>query len=263
MRDDDEVIIPGRRYPSLLGVMFVSTLISAVVSVVTVLSVLRGWPFDLTALATMSGAARTEVTPQDSRVPDVNGMAAEAADELLSARKLRLVVRDRRADPKVPVGAVIAQTPLAQSRIQAGGEVSVVLSTGPERLQVPPLVGQTLEQAKQSIEAAGLRVGPISDSDKGEPGTVTAVVPESGSAVDSGATIALTVARPSIAVPKLIGHKLSDARDVLEKAGLTVGHVSEIYDAHKRGNLVLTQDPKGGAAVAPGSKVDLVVNQGD
>ena len=101
MRDDDEVIIPGRRYPSLLGVTFVSALISAAVSVVMVLSIMRGWPVDLTALATLPGAARTDVTPQDSRVPDVNGMAAEAADELLSARKLRLVVRDRRADPKV------------------------------------------------------------------------------------------------------------------------------------------------------------------
>ena len=118
---------------------------------------------------------------------------------------------------------MIAQTPLAQSRIQAGGEVSVVLSTGPERTQVPPLVGQTLEQAKQSIEAAGLRVGPISDSDKGEPGTVTGVVPEPGSAVDPGASVALTVARPSVAVPKLVGLKSHDARDRWRRPGSASG----------------------------------------
>ena len=115
MRDDDEVIIPGRHYPSLLGVTFVSALISASVSVVMVLSILRGWPVDLTALATPSGSGTRRCDAARLAGADVNGMAAEAADELLSARKLRLVVRDRRADPKVAVGAVIAQTPLAQS----------------------------------------------------------------------------------------------------------------------------------------------------
>ena len=110
-------------------------------------------------------------------MPDVNGMAAEAADELLSARKLRLVVRDRRADAKVAAGAVIAQTPLAQSRIHIGGEVSVVLSTGPERIHVPALAGQTLEQARQSIEAAGLHLGTVSESSEGEAGKVTSSDP--------------------------------------------------------------------------------------
>jgi serine/threonine-protein kinase len=263
MRDSDDVIIPGRR-PSLFGAMLLSALTSAVVSVLTVLSVLRGWPVDLSPLGMApSGAAPAEVAAvQDARVPDVNGMAAEAADELLSARKLRLVVRDRRADPKVPVGAVIAQTPLAQSRIHVGGEVSVVLSTGPERIRVPALTGQALDQAKQSLEAAGLRAGQISESD-GEAGKVIAVAPEAGTVVEPGTSVALTVGRATVAVPKLIGKHLRDARESIEKAGLEVGHVSEKYDSRKRGNLVLTQDPQGGAAVALGSKVDLVVNQSD
>src|SRR5690349_20344074 len=111
--------------PGFGTLVFVSALVSAVVSVCTVYAVLR-WGGLHGGLAALSGA---ETAAPEARVPDVVGMRAEAADELLSARKQRLVVRERRADPQVAEGAVIEQTPLAQSRVSSGGEVAVVLST--------------------------------------------------------------------------------------------------------------------------------------
>jgi len=193
----------------------------------------------------------------------VVGMRAEAADELLSARKLRLVVRERRADPAVASGSVIEQTPLAQSRVSSGGEVQVVVSTGPAQRTVPNIVGQPLEAAQKVLDEAGLKAGPVTEGDTGEPNTVTAVTPAVGALIEPGATVALTVARPKVLVPKLLNARMSVAREQIEKAGLVVGDVSEIYNSRRRGNVVLTQDPEGGAKVAPGTKVNLVINQGD
>ena len=245
--------------PGFGTLVFVSALVSAVVSVCTVYAALR-WGGLQGALAATGSAAEAQ---PEARVPDVVGMRAEAADELLSARKLRLVVRERRADPTVATGSVIEQTPLAQSRVSSGGEVQVVVSTGPAQRAVPNIVGQPLEAAQKALEEAGLKAGPISDGDQGEPNTVTAVQPAVGALLEPGAAVALTVARPKVSVPKLIDKRLSVAREALEKAGLVVGDLSEIYNSRRRGNVVLTQEPEGGSKVAPGTKVNLVINQGD
>jgi eukaryotic-like serine/threonine-protein kinase len=245
--------------PGFGTLVFVSALVSAVVSVCTVYAALRwGGLNGVLAIAAPAGEQQPE-----ARVPDVVGMRAEAADELLSARKLRLVVRERRADPAVAAGSVIEQNPLAQSRVSSGGEVAVVVSTGPAQRTVPSIVGQALEAGQKALEEAGLKVGTLTEGDSGEPNTITAVVPAAGAVVEPGSSVALTVARPKVSVPKLLNKRMSLAREAIEKAGLEVGDVSEIYNSRRRGNVVLTQDPEGGAKVAPGTKVNLVINQGD
>ena len=245
--------------PGFGTLVFVSALVSAVVSVCTVYAALR-WGGLQGALAGTASAAEQQ---PEARVPDVVAMRAEAADELLSARKLRLVVRERRPDPAVPSGSVIEQNPLAQSRVSSGGEVAVVVSTGPAQRAVPNVVGQALEAAQKALEEAGLKLGPVTEGDTGEPNTVTAAQPAVGELLEPGTAVALTVARPKVAVPKLLNKRLSLAREDLEKAGLEVGDVREIYNARRRGNVVLEQNPAGGSKVAPGTKVNLVINQGD
>jgi beta-lactam-binding protein with PASTA domain len=196
-------------------------------------------------------------------VPDVVGMAAENADEILSARRLRFVVKGRRTHPSAAAGNVIEQTPFAQSRVQAGDEVAVVLSTGPDRLKVPDVIGQTLEDAQRALDAAGLRAGSVMEVDAGEAGKVTAVSPQPGSDIERGASVSLAVGRSLVAVPRLRGEHIRDARARIEKAGLVVGDISEIYDARKKGNRVLSQDPEAGTAVPLGAKINVVINQGD
>jgi serine/threonine-protein kinase len=172
-------------------------------------------------------------------------------------------VKEQAADARVPAGAVLSQTPLAQSRVTPNAEVSVVLSTGPAKRQVPMLVGQKLEQAKAALEQAGLTLGPINEAAEGDPGIVAATVPPAGTELDPGAAVVLSVPQAKAEVPKLRGLHITKAREAIKKAKLTVGDVSQIYDKNRRGYLVLTQEPDAGARVALGSPVNLVVNQGD
>jgi eukaryotic-like serine/threonine-protein kinase len=266
MRYEEEEEYVASRAPHQTGagtVILVSMLTSAIVSLATVFAVHRwGLPDVMGLLAPSAPAAEPAATPV--RVPDVIGMRAEAADELLTARKLRLVIRERRADQALPAGAVIAQAPLAESRVSQSAEVSVVVSAGPAKRQVPlALLGMPLEQAKQTLVASGLRLGPISESSEGEPGTVISALPDPGSAVELGAAVALTVARAPLEVPFVVGMHGREARAKIEKAGLAVGQISEMYNSRKRAHRVLSQKPEPGVAVPPGSKVDLVINQGD
>jgi beta-lactam-binding protein with PASTA domain len=263
--DYEPSYIPGQRRPGFGTVVFVSVLTSAAVSVGTVAALMRWGALGLfLGLGTMQ-TQQPAAEPLAARIPDVVGISAEAADELLTTRKLRLVVHERRAHPTVPAGSVISQSPLAQSRVSPGGEVAVVLSTGPARSQVPDLLGKPIDEAKKELEAAGFRVGPITDSENstGQASGVTATSPPAGTALDPGTTVALTLARAGVAVPRVLGEHIRAAREQIAKLGLVVGEVSEIYDEHRRGNLVLTQDPQPGTKVALGTKINLVVNQGD
>jgi eukaryotic-like serine/threonine-protein kinase len=259
--DPNYLVIPGRRQPGWFAVIFTASLISALVSAATVITLLRFG--SVGPLAALLGSPSSP-TPADAvRVPDVVGMPAESADELLQARRLRFVVHERRGDATVPAGSVIAQSPLAQSRIAPDGQVSVVVSTGPDRTQVPDVVGRALEDAQRVIEAIGLQLGPLVEVDTGEPGTVTALSPAIGTQVERGTAVTISVARAKVAVPKLLGEHVRDARERLKKAGLAVGDVSEVYNARRKGNVVLSQDPEPGSAVPIGARVNLTINQGD
>jgi eukaryotic-like serine/threonine-protein kinase len=258
--DPNYVVIPGRRGPGIAAVILVSSLTAALVSAATVVALTRSGA--LPSLAAMGGRSGASLG-DGMRVPDVVGMAAENADELLSARKLRFVVKGRQTHPSAEAGNVIEQSPLAQSRVEAGAEVAVVLSTGPDRLKVPDVIGQSLEDAQRALDAAGLRAGSVMEVDAGEPGKVTAVSPQPGTDIERGASVSLAVARPKVVVPRLRGEHVRNARERIEKAGLVVGDVRETYDSRQRGNRVLSQEPGAGTAVPLGSKVDFVVNQGD
>lgn len=251
--DDDYV--PQRRMGAG-AIIVISVLLSTAASVLAVRALLEAGL--LTPHVTASQAETTE-----TRVPDVVGMAADAADELLSARKLRMVVKERNPDERIAKDAIISQAPLAQSRVNAGSEVSVVVSSGASRKKVPALTGQTFEDAKLALEQAGLVLGPVSDADEGEAGTVTGSVPIAGTEVEPGSPVAVSVARPKLEVPRVVGLHVAKAREAIEKAQLKVGSISEMYDRRKKGLLVLSQDPDPGTKVAPGTEIKIVINQGD
>lgn len=64
------------------------------------------------------------------------------------------------------------------------------------------------------------------------------------------------------AVPDVVGLSKADAIKVLEKAGFTVGTVTEGAGAAGSAGKVLAQSPKAGDRVSAGSAVDLVVAGG-
>ena len=146
---------------SYTAVILISALTSAVVSVATVLA------FQRSGLGTQPPPA-AQAEPSYVLVPDVTGLAADTARELLAGRQLRLVIRERRADAERAADAIIEQSPLAGSRVQVEGEVSVVLSSGAPPAAVPEVVGVPLEQAKAMLKGAGLVAGETRTTKEGE-----------------------------------------------------------------------------------------------
>jgi len=130
--------------------------------------------------------------PEMKQVPDVRSKTVEEAKAVLESARFKVEVTERR--DSAPQGQVVEQLPAPLTSLKAGSTVSIVVSTGPDT--VPPIVGKPLEEAQQSLTAAGLKVGKIQykKSDEYPAGTVIASDPAPGKQVQPGTKVNLTVA---------------------------------------------------------------------
>ncbi|HEX2420541.1 MAG TPA: Stk1 family PASTA domain-containing Ser/Thr kinase [Acidimicrobiia bacterium] len=94
-------------------------------------------------------------------------------------------------------GVVIRTQPAAGELVRAGDTITVVVSTGPSRVEVPDLFGLTFDQAQQSLADEGLEIGDnpnvTSTNNPDLDGRIINQTPPAGAAVDIGSTVAVTI----------------------------------------------------------------------
>jgi len=190
-------------------------------------------------------------------VPDVRGKTAKEAQAALSAVGLSVRATATRADPQVPAGRVISQTPGAGASAARGDSVDLVVSSGPGQVRLPDVVNQPIDAATAALTGAGLKVDPVLVPDKAASGTVVASDPVAGQSVDAGSTVTLQVANGTNAVPDTVGSQLDIARTRLGAAGFDQISVLQ-QDSSRAAGTVLDQAPRTGQA-SLGSTIQLVV----
>ncbi|MBV9415711.1 MAG: Stk1 family PASTA domain-containing Ser/Thr kinase, partial [Solirubrobacterales bacterium] len=158
-------------------------------------------------------------------------------------------------------GTVIAQDPQGGTKARDGSTVSLTVSSGPGNATVPPVVGETLAQAKSSLEAVSLKPGSElkqSSSDV-DAGRVIDSSPPAGSSVQVGSKVTLIVSTgpPDVQVPDVTSEDVGTAKATLEGRGFNVVVTDEVTDTAAPGT-VLSQDPAGGRSVPSGSTITLV-----
>lgn len=96
-------------------------------------------------------------------LPDVEGKSAAEATTDLQNAGLTVVVSDTREfSDDVPDGKVSSLT-VAPGVVRPGDTVTLVLSKGPELVEVPSVLGLTIKKANDVLEAAGFKVLIITD----------------------------------------------------------------------------------------------------
>ena len=197
-------------------------------------------------------------------VPKVQGVGqAEAVD---AVRTAGLDPRVTQAfDEKVPVGVVISTDPGAGASVRRGADVALVVSKGPERYEVPSVVGRTRAEATARIEEANLEVGKVTKAfdEKVPEGQVVSAKPGAGTALKKGASVALTVSkgRRPIDVPDLTGKDATGAARTLSGLGLKVDATKQQNSDTVPKGRVISQDPRDGT-LFKGDTVTLVVSKG-
>jgi serine/threonine-protein kinase len=130
------------------------------------------------------------------RVPRLYGMTQRDARLALMRNGLILGSVAFRSDSSASAGTIIAQSVAEGTPMQRESTIDIVISTG-GGMPVPDLVGLTLAEAQQIIEANGFAMGPtvLRASSAFEPGTVIGQSPKSDSAVKASTPISLIIAK--------------------------------------------------------------------
>src|SRR5262249_31781662 len=126
-------------------------------------------------------------------VPNVIGLDQVEATQQLSQAGFD-VQKTNQASATVPAGSVISTNPNAGARAAKGSNVTIFVSTGPEEVQVPDVVGATQSSATNTLNDAGLKVTAVPvTSTPANSGKVITQNPTAGQNANKGDTVVITV----------------------------------------------------------------------
>jgi serine/threonine-protein kinase len=139
---------------------------------------------------------RVSQGPKQVEVPDVlNQDEASATSELQDAG-FEVQTTEAPSDT-TQAGLVSAQSPAPGAQAAEGATVTITISTGPELLTVPAVIGEQAFDARAAIQNAGFRPRSVFQdvTDPAQDGVVLAQDPAGNSQASPGSTITITVGR--------------------------------------------------------------------
>lgn len=201
---------------------------------------------------------------QFTKVPFVLGKTESEARSMLSGEDLDAEVREDFSDTVKP-GLVIRTDPEGGNRIRQGDSVTVVLSKGPEIVEIPELYALPLDEARDKLRDAGLKPGVTQEafSEELPAGRVISTRPADGEKIKAGRAVAMVVSRGApIEVPDVIGDDQDDAAEELREEGLTVEVEQETVHSEEDAGTVAETSPEPGSELGEGDKVTLTISKG-
>ncbi len=218
--------------------------------------------------ATAKKGARVSIVvsegPRTVPLMDVSGLTeAKAVAELRHAHFKTKTKPE--ASKTVEAGRVIATAPSAETEVQEGSVITLLLSSGPAPVHVPDVVGSTLEAAEATLTNAELEVGTVTKrvSSTQPAGTVLAQLPTSGQSLRAGEKVNLTIAKApkEVEVPQVVGAAEAAASAALKHAGFTSRSEPRTTSEQSQVGVVLEQSPEAGTHARKGTTVTIVVGK--
>jgi serine/threonine-protein kinase len=200
-----------------------------------------------------------------TEAPSVIGLTLTQATTTLDKDGLHVRRGDDEFSEAVPKGQVISQKPGAKGRVRKGGTVTVRLSKGPDRREVPRVTGKSITDARTALVDAGLEVASpnkLEYSQTVAKGLVIRTDPKAGDRVKPLTVITLVVSngKQPVEVPNVTGQKQDKAKKALEDRGFVVD-VQQVFSDTVEVGVVVEQTPSSGTA-DKGSTITLKVSKG-
>jgi len=200
------------------------------------------------SLGLITGNGKTE------KVPSVVGLDISTAEHNLTALGFEVVVQDSIYVDTLARTAVLRQTPDADEIVKKGRTIYLTINRvlAPQ-IEMPNLVGFSLQSAITYLKVLGLRVGTITmqpDRNKNVilDQLVDGVRIAPGAKISSGTVVNLFAGDGSLStlldVPDLIGLNVETARSLIESSGFILGTFSSNSSIQDTANaFVIAQNP--------------------
>ena len=205
-------------------------------------------------------ATESPAPPTQVEVPNVSGKDVDTATRALE--NVKFVVSpdiEQRASSSMKEGLVIGTDPSAGDEAEEGSTVKLIVSAGPEQVTIPDLQGLSFDEAKDNLEAKGLKVKKqMQDSDVPR-NQVINTLPVEGDKVDVGSTVTIIVSKGQVTVPNVVGQTVEQATKALEDLGLKVTTTPD-PNAQVPEGTVTAQNIAPNEKVSPGTTIELTVS---
>ena len=198
-------------------------------------------------------------------IPSLAGMSQTQAATAVAELGLKIGEVQEVFSEDVPKGKVITSDPAGGGRVEVAGEVLLLVSKGKDRIEVPELVGLTVEEAAAALKSKNLKVGRVSEkfSDTFEAGLLINGNPVSGTPVRKDSSVDLIISKglEQVELTNFQGKTSDQAQSELTSAGLIVNSKYEYSDSIPIGT-VISQTPSDVTSVGKGEKIELVISKG-
>ncbi|MET9391815.1 Stk1 family PASTA domain-containing Ser/Thr kinase [Streptomyces sp. NPDC006624] len=198
------------------------------------------------------------------KAPNFIGETKSTAEKLAKNADLQLAFSSKPCENQTK-GNICSQDPTAGTDVKKGDTISLVVSTGAPKVAVPSVVGDSLEDAKATLEGDKYEfvVETKAKESPEDPGTVLEQDPDLGQEVEKGSTITLTVAKAAekSTVPDVLGQSCDAAKQQMQASNL-VGNCTEVEtdDDNQVGKVIATT-PQAGSSVDKNSSVNIQIGK--
>jgi beta-lactam-binding protein with PASTA domain len=236
------------------------------------------------ALVSALTAMQFAIHGRESRVPDLVGKTPAEARRIAEESGLPIEIERQYYSATVPEGRILSQLPVPGAQVRRGWRLRLAESLGPQRVEIPNLLGESERAAEINIRRRGLDLGwaaRISVPGISPDRVVSQSPPPNASDVSSPKISLLVSASPqtqAFVMPTFTGQSLGTATSALHDAGFEIGKVSVRAESSSPSSvlssptlaqtttlpalpasLIVAQDPVSGTKVAAGTMVNFVV----
>jgi serine/threonine-protein kinase len=201
-------------------------------------------------------------------VPDISGKTLPEAEKDLARKRLSLQEKGVEFNDRYERGKIISQEPPAGSKIRVNRPVRVMVSGGSELIEVPALVGRSLEAASKVLGESGLQRGLISQihTSRYAAGRIIAQEPIPGEQRTKRTTplnflVSQGEIEPRYLMPDLIGRKAGPCLARIKELGFKVADVRSSYYPGLEPGVIIKQHPPHGFGIARRSLIALEVSR--
>ena len=207
-------------------------------------------------------------------VPDVEGMAFESIDEMLTNRDLRYQVTSDSgyAEDMQPL-AILSQSPKPGAKVKENRMIYLTLNAKvPPQIRMPNLIGTDSQNAEDILESNGLKLGTISYVPDRR---LNAVIEQrmneeelaAGTLIFKGSMIDLIIGNGEgntrFAMPNFVGKTLDEARFQINASSLKLTEIYYIENDTVVGPIVYKQLPPEGREIRTDDLVEIWINEKD
>jgi beta-lactam-binding protein with PASTA domain len=219
------------------------------------------------ALLSALTAMRFAIHGQETKVPGLVGKTPAEARRIAGASGFEMQVERQYFSATVPEGRILSQVPAAGARIRRGWQLRVAESLGPQRVEIPNVIGESERAAEINIRRRGLDVSAVSQIPM--PGaTADQVVAQSPPPNASGVSApkinlltAQSASPQAYVMPSFVGQTLESATATLKAAGFQLGNVTSVAPPAppSPGSVIVSQTPAAGGKITAGAAISFEV----